>query len=34
MLYLYSTTIGDDVLAAVAESDKVCSYIDLPLQHA
>jgi ribosomal protein S12 methylthiotransferase len=34
MLYLYPTTIGDDVLAAVAESEKVCNYIDLPLQHA
>jgi ribosomal protein S12 methylthiotransferase len=34
MLYLYPTTIGDDVLAAIAESRKVCRYIDLPLQHA
>ena len=34
MLYLYPTTIGDDVLAAMAESDKVCNYVDLPLQHA
>jgi ribosomal protein S12 methylthiotransferase len=34
MLYLYPTTIGDDVLDAVAESAKVCKYIDLPLQHA
>jgi ribosomal protein S12 methylthiotransferase len=34
MLYLYPTTIGDDVLDAVAESGKVCHYIDLPLQHA
>jgi ribosomal protein S12 methylthiotransferase len=34
MLYLYPTTIGDDVLAAMAESDKVCRYVDLPLQHA
>jgi ribosomal protein S12 methylthiotransferase len=34
MLYLYPTTIGDDVLAAMAESPKVCNYIDLPLQHA
>ena len=34
MLYLYPTTIGDDVLDAVAESSKVCNYIDLPLQHA
>jgi len=34
MLYLYPTTIGNDVLEAMAESDKVCKYIDLPLQHA
>jgi ribosomal protein S12 methylthiotransferase len=34
MLYLYPTTIGDDVLAAMADSPKVCNYIDLPLQHA
>ena len=34
MLYLYPTTIGDDVLEAMAESPKVCKYIDLPLQHA
>jgi ribosomal protein S12 methylthiotransferase len=34
MLYLYPTTIGDDVLDAMVESEKVCRYIDLPLQHA
>ena len=34
MLYLYPTTITDDVLGAMAESSKVCKYIDLPLQHA
>ena len=34
MLYLYPTTISDEVLAAMAECDKVCKYIDLPLQHA
>jgi len=34
MLYLYPTTIGDDVLDAMADSPKVCRYIDLPLQHA
>jgi ribosomal protein S12 methylthiotransferase len=34
MLYLYPTTITDDVIDAVAELDKVCKYIDLPLQHA
>jgi ribosomal protein S12 methylthiotransferase len=34
MLYLYPTTIGDDVLEAMAQSEKVCKYVDLPLQHA
>jgi ribosomal protein S12 methylthiotransferase len=34
MLYLYPTTIGPDVLDAMAENEKVCQYIDLPLQHA
>src|SRR5262245_7662727 len=34
LLYLYPTTITDDVLATMAECDKVCRYVDLPLQHA
>ena len=34
LLYLYPTTIADDVVDAIAECDKVCKYIDLPLQHA
>ena len=34
MLYLYPTTITDDVLDAMADSEKVCRYVDLPLQHA
>jgi ribosomal protein S12 methylthiotransferase len=34
MLYLYPTTITDDVLGAMAECEKVCRYVDLPLQHA
>jgi len=34
LLYLYPTTIDDGTLAAIAECDKVCKYIDLPLQHA
>jgi ribosomal protein S12 methylthiotransferase len=34
LLYLYPTTIDDDTLEAMAECDKVCKYIDLPLQHA
>jgi|SRR5581483_4251726 len=34
LLYLYPTTIDEETLAAMAESEKVCKYIDLPLQHA
>ncbi|HWF85811.1 MAG TPA: 30S ribosomal protein S12 methylthiotransferase RimO [Vicinamibacterales bacterium] len=34
LLYLYPTTIDDDTLAAMAACEKVCRYIDLPLQHA
>jgi len=34
LLYLYPTTITDDVLEAIAECEKVVRYIDLPLQHA
>jgi ribosomal protein S12 methylthiotransferase len=34
LLYLYPTTIDDGTLEAMAECDKVCKYIDLPLQHA
>src|SRR3954471_8666707 len=34
LLYLYPTTIDDGTLSAMAECDKVCNYIDLPLQHA
>src|ERR671928_195568 len=34
LLYLYPTTIDAATLAAMAECEKVCKYIDLPLQHA
>ncbi|HMC53919.1 MAG: 30S ribosomal protein S12 methylthiotransferase RimO [Acidobacteria bacterium] len=34
LLYLYPTTIDEDTLAAMAECEKICKYIDLPLQHA
>ncbi len=34
LLYLYPTTISDELVAAIAECEKVCKYIDLPLQHA
>jgi ribosomal protein S12 methylthiotransferase len=34
LLYLYPTTIDADMLDAMADCEKVCKYIDLPLQHA
>jgi ribosomal protein S12 methylthiotransferase len=34
LLYLYPTTIDDGTLAAMAECERVCKYVDLPLQHA
>lgn len=34
LLYLYPTTITNDVLDAMADCEKVCRYVDLPLQHA
>jgi ribosomal protein S12 methylthiotransferase len=34
LLYLYPTTITDEILDAMAASEKVCNYVDLPLQHA
>ncbi len=34
LLYLYPTTITADTLRAIADCDKVCKYVDLPLQHA
>src|SRR5438105_4943386 len=34
LLYLYPTTIDEETLAAMAECEHVCNYIDLPLQHA
>jgi ribosomal protein S12 methylthiotransferase len=34
LLYLYPTTITDEVIEAIASLDKVVKYIDLPLQHA
>jgi len=34
LLYLYPTTVTDEVLDAMAASTKVARYIDLPLQHS
>jgi ribosomal protein S12 methylthiotransferase len=32
-LYLYPSLVDDALLDAVAETDKVCPYLDIPLQH-
>ncbi len=34
LLYLYPTTVDDAVLERMAQSPRVCKYVDLPLQHA
>ncbi len=34
LLYLNPTSISDELLAVVAEEEKVCKYLDIPLQHS
>ncbi len=34
VMYLYPNNFTDDLIDAIAECDKVCKYIDIPLQHA
>lgn len=34
LLYLYPTSIEDGLLEAVASEEKICKYIDMPLQHS
>lgn len=34
VMYAYPATVTDSVIAAIAEEPKVCSYLDIPLQHA
>jgi ribosomal protein S12 methylthiotransferase len=34
LLYLYPTTITPETVEAMADYQKVCRYVDLPLQHA
>ena len=34
LLYLYPATVDDDLIGAMAELPKVCTYMDMPLQHA
>lgn len=33
VMYLYPTLITDEILNCIAEEEKVCDYIDVPLQH-
>lgn len=34
LLYCYPDRITDELLTAIAENEKVCHYIDIPMQHA
>ncbi len=34
LLYVYPVGLEDDVLEAMAASERICRYIDVPLQHA
>jgi len=33
LMYVYPSVMTDDILNAVAQCEKVCNYIDIPLQH-
>ncbi len=33
LMYVYPSVLTDDILDAIAESERVCKYIDIPLQH-
>jgi ribosomal protein S12 methylthiotransferase len=33
ILYAYPTMITDELIESIAQVDKVCNYLDLPLQH-
>ncbi len=34
LLYCYPDRITDELISAIAENEKVCNYIDIPMQHA
>jgi ribosomal protein S12 methylthiotransferase len=34
LLYLYPTGITDELLDIIAEEEKICKYLDIPLQHS
>jgi len=33
LMYVYPSVLSDEMLDAIAESEHVCNYIDIPLQH-
>jgi ribosomal protein S12 methylthiotransferase len=33
LMYVYPSVMSDDIIDAMAECDRVCKYIDIPLQH-
>ena len=33
LLYCYAETLTDETIQAMAEEDKICKYIDIPIQH-
>lgn len=34
LLYAYPNNLSDDFIATIASEEKICKYIDIPLQHA
>ena len=34
LLYCYPESITDELIETIAENDKICNYIDIPLQHS
>ena len=34
LLYAYPETLTDETIAVMAKEDKICKYIDMPIQHA
>ena len=33
LMYAYPTALSDDIIAAIADCERVCKYVDIPLQH-
>ncbi|MDL2235908.1 30S ribosomal protein S12 methylthiotransferase RimO [Christensenellaceae bacterium OttesenSCG-928-L17] len=33
VLYTYPDTVTEDLIAAIAQNEKICRYLDMPLQH-